>query len=213
MTISITKTYEVRKNEYNSSTGRENVNESTCENIHKKYLPKNSTILIPRWITDDLAKQVKYKKILLDYFSDLQATKMEFLELEDKDEEIKSKVEESNVIYLPGSETSILKKNMAEKPSFIKLLRSYKGTIVGNSAGALVLGKKYVDRSNATFDLFEGLQIIDMNLAIHYTSEIETQLMKLSKDNKITITSIDERSAILISEGKIEYNGIIVTYS
>ena len=87
------------------------------------------------WSTDDLERQET------DYFFDLKAKKVFFLELEDEDEEIKSKVEESNVIYLPGGETAILKKNMLKKPEFTKLLKSYKGTIVGNSAGALVQSK------------------------------------------------------------------------
>ena len=48
--------------------GGENVNERTSENIHKRYLPMNSTMLIPGLSTDDLEKQEKYKKILSNYF-------------------------------------------------------------------------------------------------------------------------------------------------
>ena len=191
--------------------GGENVNERTCENIYKKYLPNNSTILIPVWSTDDLEKQEKYKKIFLDYFHDLKAKKV-FLELEDNDEEIKNKVEESNVIYLPGGETSILKKNLVKKPEFIQKFKSYNGIIIGNSAGTLVLGSKYVETGKDTFKIFEGFQIIDMNLNMHHASEMEPPLRKLSRNNKITITSIEEHSAILINEKKIEYTGIIVSY-
>jgi peptidase E len=71
------------------------------------------------------------------------------------------------VIYLPGGDTSILKREI-ESRSVQFNLRKHKGIIVGNSAGAIVLSKGGYGDSK----FYEGFGIVDIIVSVHSKLEI-----------------------------------------
>lgn len=85
----------------------------------------------------------KYRGIAMDYFEDIGGSKVIFAELTDSLQELKNKIDLSDLVYLPGGDTSILVKRLRSSGAG-RLLKEYSGVILGNSAGSLAICKRYV---------------------------------------------------------------------
>ena len=104
-------------------------------------------VVVFTWARASFDKTYKRRKRLFNYFRSLGASDVDFADYSDTMEDIATKVACSNLIYLPGGRASVLVERLKNK-SVDRLLRTYDGVVVGRSAGALALGKKYVVTKN-----------------------------------------------------------------
>lgn len=198
--------------------GGEDVKKKDSKRINKKAFAdagKKPTILIFPW-TARIEKK-KYRKPLKNYFKELGARKIIFAELSDSFKKIKKKIDSSDIIYLPGGETKFLVKRLKK---IKKLLKNYKGVIIGNSAGTLSLCRKYAvikgqdSRPKSTFE--SGLGLIDFRVSVHYGSpnldcpSEDKDLKKLSK--KVKIYAIPERSALVCNSKNLKIIGTVYQF-
>ena len=103
----------------------------------------NPVILIFPWTGPILDETDIYRGIMSDYFHDMGAKNVVFAELSDPTETISEKIDDCDLIYLPGGDPEVLIRRLREKGIPDILQRSGK-VFVDNSAGALALCKNYV---------------------------------------------------------------------
>lgn len=157
---------------------------------------KTPFLLVIPWTTGNADKLENYNKIIVDYFTSLGVKTITFLDYSDSNNVITKKVASSNIIYLPGGDPEILFKKLKEK-KLKPLLESYKGCIIGNSAGAMVIGKS-------------ALNIVDFNIEPYYSPEKDAQLLDSSKDSKIY--AIKEDSALILENGNMYSAGEVYLF-
>ncbi len=194
--------------------GGEDVKKRTCFEIMRKALAdaKNGRVLIIPWTSESKEKVEKYKKILTEYFKDLGAKSITFAELSDTQSTLATKINDADLIYIPGGLPEVFLKYAAQK-NLTTLLRNYKGVIVGNSAGALVLCRECVitkDEDHPTTKVMPGLGLVDFSVEVHYTPERDEELKELSKGRKIY--AIPEHCALVYQDGVLEFAGNIVLF-
>lgn len=162
-------------------------------------------ILIFPWTTKTADKADKHRPIMKDYFKDLRAGKVEFAEFSDSAEVLAERIEASNLIYLPGGSSILLVKRLKRVNL---LLTKYNGVIVGNSAGALSLCKRYVHvekhNTNTERTMLAGLGLVNFAVVVHYDSQNprfsgrgEKQIRELSEKAGVEIYTIPERCALV----------------
>jgi peptidase E len=123
-------------------------------------------------------------------------------------------IEKVKVIYLAGGNTYKLMKiiNESEFNKFIKLNGS-NYCIVGNSAGAVVLGQSLLSSNDKnTYDnrLKDGIGLIQYSICPHYSNEKYLRLKKITDKEKIKIVGINEESGIVTDDDKEIVIGNIV---
>ena len=193
--------------------GGEDINKRTSKTINKRaFKDANAApaVLVFPWTRR--VEKTGYRKIMSDYFTDLGAGKVMFGELVDSFEKLEGKVQSSDIVYLPGGDPDILMKRIRKK-GVDSLLNRYKRVIIGNSAGSLLLCKKYVvirgQGESSKTRLIQGLGIVDFGVTVHYKSAVEhysgnepdKELKALSKRTSMKIYAIPERGA-LVYDGK-----------
>jgi peptidase E len=169
-------------------------------------------VVVFPWARGFFDSTYKRKRRLFDYFRSLGACTVDFADYSDPFEEINSRVECSDLIYLPGGLASVLVERLKNK-SVDRLLRKYKGVVVGRSAGALALGKKCVvtkNRSNPISKLVSGIGLVDFSVKAHYKPSKDNALKRLSKEEKIY--AIPERSALVYDNGALSFIGDVFLF-
>jgi peptidase E len=169
-------------------------------------------VLVLPWARPSFDNKYKHRKRLFDYFRSLGAYKVDFAEYSDNFQEITRKIEHSNLIYLPGGLASVLVERLKNK-SVDRMLRKYKGVVVGRSAGALALGKKCVitkNRRNPTSKMISGIGLVDFGVKAHYKPSKDAALKTLSKQEKIY--AISERSAVVYDDGYLSFVGDVYVF-
>lgn len=170
---------------------------------------KHKKVFVLDLSTNNLEKIKKYRSFLEKYFEELGAKCISFISLASSNMKIKENFEDSDLLYLPGGDTEILLKNIKEK-GIVELIKKFNGVILGNSAGALVLSKNVIitrDEDNPETKCFGGLGLFNFSVEVHYTGEQDKELSELPKNLKIY--TIPERSAIVFSNGEVEFIGNI----
>lgn len=168
--------------------------------------------LIFNWTAESVDKTDKYRKIMADYFEELGASKIEFAEYSDSLEEITEKINDSDLIYLPGGVTRILVERIKNAKVDI-LLRKYNKVIIGNSAGALALCKDYIltrGKHNPVTTAISGFGLVDFSLKVHYDASKDEELRKLSTKRKIY--AIPERCALVYDDGSLSFIGNVYLF-
>jgi len=169
-------------------------------------------VVVFPWARASFDQAYKRRKRLFDYFRSLGACSVDFADYSDTREEIIRKVECSALIYLPGGRASVLVERLKNK-SVDTLLRSYKGVVVGRSAGALALSKKCVitkNRRNPTSKLIRGIGLVDFSVKAHYKHLKDDALKRLSKEERIY--AIPERSALIYEDGCLSFMGAVYLF-
>jgi len=196
--------------------GGEGILKRDSEEINKKALKdagESPIVLVFPWV-EKLEKKSPYRESLKEYLIYLGAKEVIFSELEDSLESIKIKIKNSNLIYLPGGDQKILGKNLEK---IKELLKNFKGVIIGNSAGALVLGQKFIYYPNYDLnkeEIISGLGLLDFSLIVHYKSKVpkfswrtEEFIRELSIRINSRIYAIPEKSALIYSDRNIKKVG------
>jgi len=195
--------------------GGEDVAERDSEEINNEaFMEAGGTpvVLIFNWSAESVDKTEKYGNILVDYFGDIGASAVEFAELSDSLEQIAQKAKRSDLIYLPGGVTTILLERIRES-KVDSLLRQYDKIIVGNSAGALALGRDCIltkGKRNKRTVIIPGLGLVNFSVKVHYKTSKDNELKQLSHKRKIY--AIPERCALIYDSGHVSSIGDIYLF-
>jgi peptidase E len=169
-------------------------------------------VLVFPWTAESVGRVDEYRKIMVDYFKDLGASTVDFAEYSDSLQEIATKVDHSDLIYLPGGLTTILVGRIKYK-NVDDLLRKYDRVIVGRSAGALALCRECIltkNRGDRVTVIIEGIRLVDFSVKVHYDPSRDSELKKLSKEGKIY--GIPERSALVYDNGALSFIGDVYLF-
>lgn len=144
--------------------GGEDVNRRTNAHLFRKLaeISVAKKILVIPW-TGPVESEAKYHEIFLKYFTESGFAEVIFLERSDNSEMIDGKFSSVDTVYLAGGDTGILIGEMDAR-SIPQRLKIFRGTIVGNSAGAIALslGMKLGDRS------YIGYGLVDFFVTVHH---------------------------------------------
>jgi len=183
--------------------GGENVFKRSAREVNERAFQDAGEplfILVFSWARASFDNSYKKRKALADYFRTLGASAITFVDYSDSNGMIARKMDDSNLIYLTGGQTSILIERL-KKMSVDSLIQDYSGIIVGRSAGALALCRKCVItcRSNSKSKIISGLGLADLTLKVHYKQEKDPVLEHLSKKEKIY--AVPMGSALVYRDG------------
>jgi peptidase E len=199
--------------------GGEEISERTMIETDKLAIDdsgRNPVVLYFPW-TAEIEKR-KYRKLATDYFKDIGAGEVIFAELSDTLQKLKEKMDLSDMIYLPGGDPNLLSERLNDL-GVSKLLKRYRGVIVGNSAGSLVLCRRYVavrgQDDNQITKSHRGIAVVDFAVSVHYKSEDkgrsgeepDRELRELSERVNIPIYAIPENGAIIYDGGNFKFVG------
>ncbi|MCA9360397.1 Type 1 glutamine amidotransferase-like domain-containing protein [Candidatus Nomurabacteria bacterium] len=81
-------------------------------------------------------------------------------------------LKESDVVYIRGGNTELLKSKLAKYSEFSELIKGK--TVAGSSAGAYVLSKYYY--ANSLDEVREGLGLVPVRVVCHYESNIHPKI-------------------------------------
>jgi len=92
------------------------------------------------------------------------------------------------------------------------VLRSYRGVVVGRSAGALVLGRSCLvtNRYNRKTRVVAGLGLVDFSVKVHYEPSKDDLFRKLSKTGKVF--AIPPRAAVVYDDGVLSFVGDVFLF-
>ena len=169
-------------------------------------------VVVFPWAKASFDKKYLRRKRLFEYFRDLGACTVDFADYSNTLEAITRKVECSDLIYLPGGRASVLVERLKNK-SIDKLLQKYDRVVVGRSAGALALGKKYIvtkNRQKPTSRMISGVGLVGFCIKAHYKPSKDNALRRLSKEEKIY--AIPERSALVYDNGILSFMGNVYLF-
>jgi len=156
-------------------------------------------VLIIPWTTSDLKKELHYRNLLNNYFRDLGAREVLFLDRSDSLPNIKGKFNSVNVVYLPGGNPFTLLHEIRRR-HVDDLIINFNGVIIGNSAGALILSKYFISSGNFN-RICMGLGLVDFCLVTYYVNEWFNQLLSLSY--KFNVIALTDCSSMAIRNGMI----------
>ena len=145
--------------------GGEDIRKRTNEQLFIAVANISSTkrILVIPWTQESEEKEMEYTHILWKYFLDCGFQSVYFLKREDSYEQIAETFSSVDVIYLPGGDPNVLYMELNSRSLQNKLI-NFKGIIIGNSAGAIVLSKgEYGDGK-----FYTGFGIVGFYVSVHY---------------------------------------------
>ncbi|MGC8497800.1 MAG: Type 1 glutamine amidotransferase-like domain-containing protein [Thermoplasmata archaeon] len=159
--------------------GGEDVRKRTNEQLMKSVCLRSTTkkILVVPWTSESKQKELDYRAIYKSYFSDSGFQEVLFLEHDDSDPELTRKFSMVDVIYLPGGDPEILYKQLKIR-SLDNRLRNFRGILIGNSAGAIVLSKgaQIEKKFYPGFGLVNFYVSVHFNMADNYVSELNPRI-------------------------------------
>jgi len=171
---------------------------------------KNPHLLIFHWTSKNKKKLKHYRKIMIKQFKKLGIRKIEIAEFNDSYSVIKDKINMCNVIFLPGGDTELLIKTIKSK-RITRLLRNFKGVIIGMSAGAYTLSKQYVRMQNKKIRRIPALNFLNIKMKAHYNEKFDPVILKFSKREKIY--GVPDSSCLILDGKKLKFFGKIYLFS
>ncbi len=209
---------------------------SEIPNKLKEYVNKNAKVIILPWA---FPVELDRKRFREEYFKKGEKRYMRYIEAmesvgikeeniqvlscyEEDKEEIKWKIKEADILFLPGGNPEMFYKKLVKEYELDNTLKNYTGLIIGESAGAVLHFNKYfLTEENNYYNIFEyynGVGIIrdDFEIDVHTrnTEEYIDKLKKIAIKDKKTIYAILDNGAILVNrqnnEVQILNNTIII---
>jgi peptidase E len=156
-------------------------------------------VLVFSWARANFDKIYQRQELVYNYLRYLGANSVTFVDYSTSQQELQEKISQTNLIYLTGGSPNILIERFKHH-GMNHLLKNFDGVIVGRSAGALALCKKYVAtiRTTKQTKIFDGLCLINLTMSAHYTPKKDEQLKKLSIDKQIF--AVQKGSALIYTE-------------
>ncbi|MDD1755636.1 MAG: Type 1 glutamine amidotransferase-like domain-containing protein [Methanomassiliicoccales archaeon] len=168
-------------------------------------------VVVFPWTSREKVREDAYRRLMVDYFKELGARGVRFVEPSLPYPDMVKLVEQSDLIYLPGGDPKVLIERMRNTGAS-HLLANYEKVIVGNSAGAVALCAEYVLLSgdSDTFSISSGLGLVDLGVAVHYDPYMDAQLESLSTSRNIF--AIPEGGAVVVSRCSISLIGPVAVF-
>jgi dipeptidase E len=168
-------------------------------------------VLVFSWARASFDRHYSRRKMLTDYFTNLGADTVDFVEYSDPQGLITQKIAESNLIYLTGGLVNALVERL-KSAHVDKMLRNYPGVIIGRSAGALALCRRCVvtKRFGKKAKMVDGLGLADLTLKAHYRRDKDEVLKNLSIGQRIY--AVPSRSALIYMDGAYSSIGKIFVF-
>jgi peptidase E len=189
--------------------GGENVYRRSAKRVNERAFQDAEhplKVLVFAWARLHFERKYRKRKLFIDYLNSLGACTIDFIEYSDSKESIEEKMASAGLIYLTGGLTSVLIERLKEK-GVDRLLSSYSGIIIGRSAGALALCRRYIStvRSNSKVRVVDGLGLTDLTLKVHYTPQKDDVLLLFSEWERIY--AVPQNSALIFDNGPLEVLG------
>ncbi|MFO7619460.1 MAG: Type 1 glutamine amidotransferase-like domain-containing protein [Thermoplasmata archaeon] len=204
--------------------GGEDIRKKSSRHIMSRAIEdagRDPTVLIFPWTSDAIDSEGEHRATITEYFMDLGAETVQFAEPWDPYGALVKKARSSNLIYLPGGNPQLLVDRMLVSRGD-EILAEFDGVIVGNSAGAVALCRKYaavVGQGGAqTTRFFKGFGWLDFAISVHYMSmdqaniSPDSELMALSEKSATKIYAILDDSALTYENGKLEFMGCVFQF-
>jgi dipeptidase E len=168
-------------------------------------------VVVFPWTSREKVREDAYRRLMVDYFKELGAKGVRFVEHSLPYPDMVKLVEQSDLIYLPGGDPKVLVERMRNTGAS-HLLANYDKVIVGNSAGAVALCAEYVllSEDSDAFSISSGLGLVDLGVAVHYDPYMDTQLESLSTSRNIF--AIPEGGAVVVSRCSISLIGPVAVF-
>jgi len=168
-------------------------------------------VLVFPWTSREKVREDAYRRLMVDYFKELGAKGVRFVEPSLPYPDMVKLVEQSDLIYLPGGDPKVLIERMRNTGA-AHLLANYDKVIVGNSAGAVALCSEYVllSEDSSTFTISTGLGLVDLGVAVHYDPYMDAQLESLSTSRNIF--AVPEGGAVVVSCCSISLIGPVAVF-
>jgi dipeptidase E len=194
--------------------GGENVFKRDAKEINEKAFEDaggSPAVLVFPWARPSFDASYIQRKRLVEYFKSLGANSIDFAEFSDPLQDIEALAASSDLIYLTGGQTSTLLSRL-KKAGVDKLIRNYRGVLVGRSAGALVLGRKCLvtNRYSKRIKVVNGLGLVDFSVRVHYDASKDDAMIKLSKTQKVY--AIPHRAALVFDNGVLSSMGEVFLF-
>jgi peptidase E len=194
--------------------GGENIYLRTAQSINELAFHdagKPLSVAVLPWARASFDRAYKKRKALTDYFINIGADNIVFVDFSDSPETIAQKIAASNVVYLTGGLVTALVERL-KKAGVDALLKNYRGVIVGRSAGALALCRHCIVtlRHSKKVLVISGLGLTDFTLKAHYHADQDGVLMSLSKKERIY--AVAPRSVIILNSGSLTFLGKVYLF-
>jgi peptidase E len=115
------------------------------------------------------------------------------------------------MLFLTGGRPEMLFEKLAP---FKDALQSFHGTIVGISAGALVLGPQYLATKDEDYPetiLLPGLGIVPAIPSVHYSNADDPEILPFSQEHEIL--AIPDNAALEIRDTAMTPHGEVTVFS
>jgi len=189
--------------------GGENVFKRSAKQVNERAFQdagENPIVAVFPWARSSFDKKYRKRQLLTDYFISLGASAINFIDYSDSNKGIAQNMVESNLVYLTGGLANVLVERL-QSMGVDRLLHSYKGVIIGRSAGALALCRRCITtcHSSSKVKTISGLGLADLTLKAHYKPEKDGVLERLSKQG--AIYAVPEGSALVYNNGVCSFIG------
>ncbi len=185
--------------------------ERTFEDLEKEVLSSTRNKII---FELDFArygdKILTRKKRDRNYFIGLGAEEINFASDCNSFDEIKERISQSDILYIAGGDTELLLKKIKED-GLDKLIRNFKGILIGNGAGAYACCKEYIKIREDVVQVIPSLGLVNFCCKAHYEDKFDETLKKYSKDRDIY--AISEDSVIIIEDDNLKFIGKAYLFS
>jgi Peptidase E len=194
--------------------GGENVTQRSAKEINMQAFhdaAEAPAVLVFPWARPSFDNTYQKRRLVTIYFRSIGAACVDFVEYGEASS-LEEKTRYADLIYLTGGQASILLERAA-KMHLEKLLRSFRGVIVGRSAGALALCRQCVTtrRYSQKIQLVKGLGLVPIALKAHYIAEDDQTLKRFSE--KTPIYAVPKDSALIYQEGKLSAVGAVYLFN
>jgi peptidase E len=194
--------------------GGENVTRRSAKEINMQAFhdaAESPSVLVFPWARPSFDNTYRKRRLVADYLRSIGAVTVDFAEYGETSS-FEEKIKSADLIYFTGGQASILLER-AQKMRIEEPLRSFKGVIMGRSAGALALCKRCVttQRYSQKIGLVNGLSLAPIAFKAHYIPEDDETLKRFS--HKTPIYAVPKDSALIYQDGKLSTAGKVYLFN
>ncbi|MBB4823350.1 peptidase E [Sporosarcina luteola] len=168
-------------------------------------IPPSHNVLIVPFATEP-NKYSGWYHTIRQTFEMLGNHNVELLPYEMSSSVMADKISNQHVLFFTGGKPEKLLERLHTK-DLIPVLNEFSGLMIGYSAGALAFCQDCIISKDADYpvtQVLKGLDLVDFSVEVHYTSEIDEELIPLSKDREIY--ALPNGAALFWNEGEINLN-------
>lgn len=136
----------------------------------------------------------------------------------DDTETIRAQIKQADVLFFPGGYPDLMMKRLEEK-AVIDDIRTFQGTIIGYSAGAMIQMEDYhisPDKDYAEFSYNKGLPLLKgFAIEVHYDPDTAQQhyIQKVMAEKNIPVYAIGSTGMLIIEEQQIQSFGHVYCFN